>query len=173
MQNVDYAKVFHCMDHNKLWKILKEMGIPYHLTWNLNEGQEAAVRRGHGIMDWFQIRRGVHQACILSPCLFNLYVGLYHVKCWAAWSTSWNQDCGDKYQQPQICQWHHPNGRKGRGTKEPLVEGKRREWKSWLKTPQSDKEDHGIQSHPFIVDRWGKSGSSDRFHFLELQNHCG
>ena len=98
---------------------------------------KAAVRTGHGITDWFQIGKGVHQACILSPCLFNLYVGLYHVKCWAAWSTSWNQDCGDKYQQPQICQWHHPNGRKGRGTKEPLVEGKRREWKSWLKSHHS------------------------------------
>ena len=77
MQNVDYAKVFHCMGH-KLWKILKEMEIPYHLTCllgNLYEGQEAEVRRGHGIMEWFQIRRGVHQACVLSPCLFNLFVG--------------------------------------------------------------------------------------------------
>ena len=64
------------MNHNKLWKILKEMGIPYHLTCllkNLYAGQEATVRTGHGPTDWFQIEKGVHQGCILSPCLFNLY----------------------------------------------------------------------------------------------------
>ena len=65
-----------CVDHNKLWKILKEMGIPNHLTCllrNLDAGQEATVRTGHGKTDWFQIGKGVHQGCILSPCLFNLY----------------------------------------------------------------------------------------------------
>ena len=64
------------MDHNKLWKILKEMGIPDHLTCllrNLYAGQEATVRTGHATTDWFQIGKGVHQGCILSPCLFNLY----------------------------------------------------------------------------------------------------
>ena len=66
------------MDHNKLWKILKEMGIPDHLTCilrNLYAGQEATVRTGHGTTDWFQTGKGVHQGCILSPCLFNLYAG--------------------------------------------------------------------------------------------------
>ena len=65
-----------CVHHNKLWKILKEMGIPDHLTCllrNLYAGQEATVRTGHGTTDWFQIGKGVHQGCILSPCLFNLY----------------------------------------------------------------------------------------------------
>ena len=65
------------MDHKKLWKILKEMGIPYHLTCllrNLYASQEATVRTGHGITNWFQTGKGVHQGCILSPCLFNLYV---------------------------------------------------------------------------------------------------
>ena len=65
-----------CVDHNKLWKILKEMGIPDHLTCllrNLYAGQEATVRTGHGTIDWFQIGQGVRQGCILSPCLFNLY----------------------------------------------------------------------------------------------------
>ena len=73
---IDYAKAFNCVDHNKLWKILKEMGIPDHLTCllrNLYAGQDAAVRTGHRTTDWFQIEKGVCQGCILSPCLFNLY----------------------------------------------------------------------------------------------------
>ena len=74
---IDYAKAFQLLlDHNKLWKILKEMGIPDHLTClfrNLYAGQEATVRTGHGTTDWFQIGKGVCQGCILSPCLFNLY----------------------------------------------------------------------------------------------------
>ena len=72
----DYAKGFDCVDHHKLWKILKEMGIPDYLTCllrNLHAGQEATVRTVHGTTDWFQIRKGVHQGCILSLCLFNLY----------------------------------------------------------------------------------------------------
>ena len=73
---IDYAKAFDCVDHNKLWKILQEMGIPDHLTCllrNLYTGQEATVRTGHETTDWFQIGKGVRQSCILSPCLFNLY----------------------------------------------------------------------------------------------------
>ena len=71
---IDYAKAFDCVNHNKLWKILQEMGIPDHLTCLLrNAGQEATVRTGHGTTDGFQIGKGVHQGCILSPCLFNLY----------------------------------------------------------------------------------------------------
>ena len=73
---IDYAKAFECVDHNKLWKILKEIGIPDHLTYllrNLYAGQEATVRTRHGTTDWFQIGKGVSQGCILSPCLFNLY----------------------------------------------------------------------------------------------------
>ena len=72
----DYAKGFDCVDHNQLWKILKEMGIPDHLIFllrNLYAGQEATVRTGHGTTDCFQIGKGVCQDCILSPCLFNLY----------------------------------------------------------------------------------------------------
>ena len=73
---IDYAKAFDCVDHNKLWKIRKEMGIQDHLTCllrNLYAGQEAIVRTGRGTMDWFQFGKGVHQGSILSPCLFNLY----------------------------------------------------------------------------------------------------
>ena len=74
---IDYTKTFDCVDHSKLWKILQEMGIPDHLTCllrNLYSGQEATVRTGHGTIDWFQIGRGVHQGCLLSPYLFDLYV---------------------------------------------------------------------------------------------------
>ena len=73
---IDYAKAFDCVDHNKLWKILQEMGIPDHLTCllrNLYAGQEVTVRTVHGTLDWFQIRKGVCQGCILSPWLFKLY----------------------------------------------------------------------------------------------------
>ena len=96
---IDYAKAFDCVDHNTLWKILKEMGIPDHLTRllrNLYAGQEAIVRTRHGTTDWFQIGKGVRQGYILSPCLFNFRV--HHEKCWAGGSTSWNQDCQEKYQ---------------------------------------------------------------------------
>ena len=73
---IDYVKVFDCVDHNKLWKILQDMGILDHLTCllrNLYAGQEATVRTGHGTTDQFQIGKGIRQGCILSPCLFNLY----------------------------------------------------------------------------------------------------
>ena len=73
---IDYAKVFDCVDHNKMWKILKEMGVPDHLTCllrNLYAGQEATVRIEHRTTDGFQTKKGVHQGCILSPCLFNFH----------------------------------------------------------------------------------------------------
>ena len=73
---LDYTTAFDCMDHNKLWESLKEMGMPNHLTGllgNLYAGQEATVRTGHGTTDWFRIRKGVCQGCTLSPCLLNLY----------------------------------------------------------------------------------------------------
>ena len=73
---IDYAKAFDCVDHNKLWKILREMGITDHLTCllrNLYAGQEATVRTGHGTTDWFQIGKRVRQSCVLSSCLFNFY----------------------------------------------------------------------------------------------------
>ena len=82
---IDYAKAFDCVDHNKLWKILKEMGIPDHLTCllrNLYTGQEATVRTGHRTTDRFQIGKGVCQGCILSPCLFNI-CRVHHEKHWA------------------------------------------------------------------------------------------
>ena len=98
---IDYAKAFHCVDHNKLWKILKKMGIPDCLTCflrNLYVGQEATVITGHGTTDWFQVGKEVCQGCILSPCLFNLYAVLHHEKTLGWIKHSWNQDCWEKYQ---------------------------------------------------------------------------
>ena len=81
---IDYTKAFDCVDHNKLWKILQEMGIPDHLTCllrNLYAGQESTDRTGHGTIDWLQIEKGVRQGCILSSCLFNLYAE--YIMCYA------------------------------------------------------------------------------------------
>ena len=97
---IDYAKAFDSVDHNKLWKILKEMWISDHLACllrNFYAAQEATIRTGHGTTGWFQIRKGVSQGCILSPCLFNI-CKVHHAKCPAGWSTSWNQDSWRKYQ---------------------------------------------------------------------------
>ena len=88
---IDYSKAFDCVDHNKLWKILKKMRIPDHLTWllrNLYTGQEATVRTGHGTTDWFQIGNGVCQSCILSPCLFKFICRVHHEKCWTGRNTT-------------------------------------------------------------------------------------
>ena len=84
MAFVDYSKAFDCVDHNKLWKILKEMGIPHHLACplrNLYAGQEATVRTGHGTTDWFQIGKGVRQGCILSLAYLT-FCRVYHEKRW-------------------------------------------------------------------------------------------
>ena len=98
---IDYAKAFDYVDHNKLWKIMKEMGVPDQVTCllrNLCAGQEATLRTGHGRTDWFQIGKGVHQGSILSPCLFNLYAEYIMWNAGLGWCTSWNQDCWEKYQ---------------------------------------------------------------------------
>ena len=92
------------MDHNKLWEILKKTGIPDHFTCllrNLYAGQEATVSSRHGTTDWFKIGKGVRQGYILSSCLFNLYAE-YNSKMPGWMTQSWNQDCWEKYQQPQI-----------------------------------------------------------------------
>ena len=136
---IDYAKASDCVDHNKLWKILKEMGISDHLTLllrNLHAGQEATVRTGHGT-DWFQTGKAVHQGCILSPCLFNLYAEYI-------WETlGWKKHKLESRLLGEISitsdmQKTPPYGRKWRGTKEPLDESEREEWKSWLKAQHSE-----------------------------------
>ena len=135
-----------CHRDREAWRTAVD-GVAKSRTWLSNwtelrnpyAGQEAIVRTGHGTTDWFQLRKGVCQTCLLSPCLFNLYAEyIHHEKRWAGSSPSWNQDCWGKYQWPQICRWHHTNGRKERRTKEALDESERGEWKSWLKAPHSE-----------------------------------
>ena len=96
---IDYAKDFDCVYYNKLWEILKEMGIPHHLTCllrNLYSGQEATFRTGYGTKDWFKIRRGVYQDYILSLCLFNFYAEYIMLNARLD-NSSWNQDLQEKY----------------------------------------------------------------------------
>ena len=134
----DYAKAFDCVDHNKLWKILKEMGIPDHLTRllrNLYAGREATVRTEHGKIDWFQIRKGVRRVCILSPWLFNLQSTPRETLGWVKHKLESRllgeiSITSDKRMTP-------PYGR-NRRTKEPLDESERGEWKIWLKTQHSE-----------------------------------
>ena len=120
---IDYAKDFDCMDYNKLWKILKEMGILDHLICllrNLYAGQEATVRTGHGTSDWFQIGKGVRQGCMLSPCLFNLYAEYIMRNAGLDEAQAGIMIPGRNINM-------HPYGRKQRRTKEPLAESERGE----------------------------------------------
>ena len=160
---IDYAKAFDCVDHNQLWKILKEMGIPDHLICllrNLYAGQESTVRTGHGTTDWFQIGKGVRQGCILSPCLFNFYAEYIMRNAGLE-----KAQAGIKIAGRNVNNLHYADGRKWRRTKEPLDESESREWKSWLKAQHSENEDYGIQSHHFMANRWGNSGNSDKLYF--------
>ena len=126
---IDYAKAFDCVDHNKLWKIPKEMGIPDHLTCllrNVYAGQEATVRTGHGTIEWFQIRKGVHQVCILSPCLFNLHAE-YIMQNGRLDEAQARIKIAGEISITSDMQMTPPYSRKGRGTKESLDVSERAE----------------------------------------------
>jgi len=151
------------------------MGIPDHLICllrNLYAGQEATVRTGHGTTDCFQIGKGVRQDCILSPCLFNLYAEYITRNPGLEEAQARINIAGrniNNLRNINNRRWHHPYGRKLRGTKKPLDESESREWKSWLKAQHSENEDHGIWSHHFMGNRWG---NSVRLYFGGLPNHC-
>ena len=143
---IDYVKAFDCVDHNKLWNILKEMGLSDCLTCllrNLYAGQEATVRTRHGTRDWFPTGKGVLQGCILSPCLFNFYAeyimrnaGLDEAQAGikiAERNINNLRLCKSLYAKFQ----KYPNITKQRGTKESLDKGERGEGKNWLKTQHS------------------------------------
>ena len=138
---IDFAKAFDYVDHNKLWKILKEMGIPDYLTCllsNLNAGQEATVRTGPGTTNWFQIGKGVCQGCILSPCLFNLYTE------YIMWNARLDEaQAGIKIAGRNINNFRYTDDttlmvESKKRAKEPLDKSERGEWKSWLKTQHSE-----------------------------------
>ena len=160
---IDYAKAFDCVDHNKLWKILQEMGIPDHLTCllrNQHAGQEATVRTGHGTTDWFQIGNGACQGCILSPCLFNLY----------AEYTMRNAGLEETQAGIKIAGRNLNNLRYAADTtlmaeSEEELKSLLKKLKSWLKAQHSENEDHGIWSHHFMGNRWGNSRNNVRLNF--------
>ena len=159
------------MNHNKLWKILKEMGRADHLTCllrNLYAGQEATVRTGHRKRHWFQIRKGVCQGCILSPCLFNLYAE-YIMR---------NTGLDKPQTGIKIAGRNINNLRYADDT--TLMAENEAELKSFLMKVKEESEkvglklniqneDHGIWSHHFMANRWGNSGNSGRLYFLGLQ----
>ena len=171
----DYGKPFDCVDHNKLWKILKEMGIPDHLNCllrNLYTDQEATVRTGHETTDWFQIGKGVCQDCILSPCLFNLYAE-YIMR-----NTGLKEaQAGIKISGRNINNLRYADDTTLMAESEEelkilLIKVKSGEGKKLVKAQHSENEDHGIRSHHFMGNRWGNSGNSVRLYFSGLQNHC-
>ena len=162
------------MNHNKLWKFLKEIGIPDHLTChlrNLYAGQETTVRTGHGTIDWFQIGKGICQGCILSPYFFNLYAEYIM------------RNAGLEETQAGIkIAWKNINNLRYADDITLMAEGEE-ELKSLLMTVKEEsgkvglkfniqKTNHGIWSHHFMANRWGNSGNSGRLYFSELQNHC-
>ena len=151
------------------------MGIPDHLTCllrNLYTGQEAIVRTGHGTIDWFQIWKGVHQGCILSPCLFNFYVEYI----------TQNVQQDEAQARIKIYGRNLNNLRYADDTTlmvqseeltSLLMKVKEESEKSWLETQHSENEYHGIWSHHFMGNRWGNGGNSVKlFIFGGLQNHC-
>ena len=173
---IDYAKTFDCVDHNKLWKILKEMGILDHLTCllrNLCAGQEATVRTGHGTTDWFQIGKGVRQSCISSPCLFNLYAE-YIMR-----NTGLEEaQAGIKISGRNINNLRYADDTTFKAeSEEELI--------SLLMKVKEESENVGlklnIQKSKIIASglitqkkkkKWGSSGNSVRLYFSGLQNHC-
>ena len=137
------------------------MGVPDHFTCllrNLYVGQEATVKTAHGTMDWFKLGKKYDKAVYCHPAYLT---SMQSTSCKMLGWTNHKPESRllekiatwKKYQQPQISRWHHPNGQKWRETKEPLNEGERVAWKSWLKTQHSDNEDHGIQSYHFMINR--------------------
>ena len=172
---IDYAKAFDCVDHNKLWKILKDMGLPDHLICllrNLYAGQEATVRTEHGTTDWFQIGKGVCQGCLLSPCLFNLYAE-YIMRC----AGLEEAQAGIKISGRNINNLRYSDDT-------TLMAESEKELKRLLLKVKVESEKVGLKlniqktkiiaswSHHLMANRWGNSGNSVRLYFSGLQNHC-
>ena len=169
----DYAKAFDCVDHKKLWKILEEMGISDHLTCllrNLYAGQEATVRTGHGTIEWFQIRKGVCQGYILSPCLFNFYAE-YIMR-----NAGMDEpQAGIKIARRNISNLRYVDDTTlmaERRTKESLMKVNEESEKVGLKL--NSQKTKIMASGPITSGQrdGGNNGNSDRLYFSGLQNHC-
>ena len=135
------AKAFGCVDHNKPWKILQEMGILDHLTWlviNLYAGQEETVRNGHRTTDWFQIGKGVCQGCILSPCLFNLYAEYIMQKLPGWMKCKLESRLPGEISITSYMEMTPPLWQKVKRNWRASWWSERGEWKSWLKTQHSE-----------------------------------
>ena len=156
------------------WKILQEI-IPDHLTCllrNLYAGQEATVRAEHERTNWFQIGKGVHQGCILSPSFFNLYAE------YIMWDARLDEaQTGIKIAGRNINSLKYADdttlmAESKEKLKSLLMKVREESKNSWLKTQHSKNKDHGIQSHHFMASSWGNNGNSERHYLLGLQNHC-
>ena len=174
---IDYAKAFDCVDHNKLWEILEEMGIPDHLTCllrNLYAGQEATVRTGHGTTDWFQIGKRVRQGCILSACLFNLYAEYIMRNAGLEETQTRNKIAGRTINNLRSADDTILMAESEEELKHLLMKVKEESEKVGLKlkAQHSENKDHVIPSHHCMGNRWGNSGNSVRLYFWGLQNHC-
>ena len=138
----NYTKAFNSVGHNKLWKILKGMGMPGHLTCllrNLYAGQETTVWTLNGTTDWFLFEKGVRQGCchpvyLTEHIMKNVRLDELQGEIKIGRRKKKKKDRREKHQQPQVCGWYHSHGRKQRGAKEPLDEVEGGEWKNWLKT---------------------------------------
>ena len=163
------------MDHKKLWKTLKELGIPDRLTCllrNLYAGQEAAVRTEHGTTDWLQIGKGVYQGCISSPCLFNLYAEHIMRNAGLEEAQAGINIAGRNINHLRYADDTTFMAESEEELKSILMKVKEESEKSWLKAHHSENEDHSIWSHHFMGNRWRNSGNSVRLYFFRLQNHC-
>ena len=150
------------------------MGIPDHLTCllrNLYADQEATVRTGHGTTDWFQIGKGVHQGCILSPCLFNLYAEYIMRNTGLEETQAGIKIAGRNINTLRYADDTTLMAESEEELKSLLMKVKKESEKVGLKL-HSENEDHGIRSHHFMANRWGNSGNSARLYFGGLQNHC-
>ena len=151
------------------------MGIPDHLTCflrNLHAGQEATVRTGHGTTNGFQIGKGVHQGCILSPCLFNFHAEYIMQNARLDEAKAGIKIVGRNINNLRYADDTTLKAQSEEEIKSLLMKVKEESGKKWLKTQHSENEDHGIRSHHFMGNRWGNSGNSVRLYFEGLQNQC-
>ena len=156
---------FDHVDHNKLRKILQEMGIPDHLTCflrNLYAGQEATVRTTHGTMDWFQIGKAVHQGCILSPCLFNFYVEYIMQNAGMDEAKAGIKTAGRNINNLRYTDDTTLMAESKEELKSVLMKMQEESEKAGLKLNIQKTEDHGIWSHHCMANRWGNNGNSER-----------